>query len=358
MTVAEAVTLIESLAPPAMALPGDPGGLHTGDPGAPVTRIAVCLDATGRTLQEARRAGAQMMVAHHPLIYHPQASLAESDPHARLICDFVRSGIALYCAHTAWDVAPGGLNDELAQLTGIRETSPLQVTYTSNLLKLAVYVPEEALDAVRMAIGDAGAGQLGNYSHCSFRSPGTGSFRPLEGATPHIGEVGQLEDVAEWKLEAVVDESRLTAVLEAMRRAHPYEEIAYDLYQMRVPGMQAGIGRIGALEKAVPLCELEDRIAEALGEGTLRTWGEPGRMVSRVAVCGGSGGDLVRDTAAQGADLYITSEIRHHQILEARALGLALIDATHAATETPGMRRLARRLQESAGGALEVIFLE
>ena len=358
MTVAEAVRMIETLAPPALALPGDPGGLHTGAPEAPVSRIAVCLDATARALQGAKTAGAQMMLAHHPLIYHPQASLAESDAHARLICEFVRAGMALYCAHTAWDVAPGGLNDELADLLGLREASPLRVTASQNLLKLAVYVPEDAVDAVRLAIGDAGAGQLGNYSHCSFRSRGVGSFRPMEGASPHIGEVGRLEDVSEWKVEAVVEESRLSAVLDAMRRAHPYEEIAYDLFEMRVPGRQAGLGRIGSLEKPAPLCEVEDRVSEALGESALRTWGDPGRMVCRVAVCGGSGGDLVRDAASAGADVLVTSEIRHHQILEARAAGLALIDATHAATETPGMRRLARRLKETAGDALDVIFLD
>ncbi len=358
MTVAEAVRLVETLAPPSLALPGDPGGLHIGAPDAPVERVGVCLDATEHALREARRAGVQMMVAHHPLIYHPADTLAESDPQAALICEFVRSGVALYCAHTSWDAAPGGLNDGLAELVVIREAEPLRVTSSPNLLKLAVYVPEEALDAVRMAIGDAGAGQLGNYTHCSFRTPGTGSFRPVEGASPHIGEVGRLEDVAEWKLEAVVEESRLTAVLEAMRRSHPYEEIAYDLYEMRIPASRAGIGRIGTLEEPMPLCGLEARVAEALGEDALRMWGDPGRMVSRVAVCGGSGGDLVETAAARGADVYITSELRHHQVLAARSLGLALIDATHAATETPGMRLFARRLKEAAGDSLDVVFLE
>ncbi len=358
MTLADIIRIAESLAPPVLAMGDDPIGLHAGDPSATVEKAAVCLDVTARTLAAARRAGAQAVLCHHPFIYSPLRSVAETGPHSRLLAEVVRSRTAVFSLHTNWDVASGGLNDHLADLLGIRDAAPLQVTRRGKLCKLAVYVPEEALERVRVAMGDAGAGKIGDYSHCSFRAQGTGTFRPLEGASPHIGTVGELEEVAEWKLEAVVLEEDLERVLAAALEAHPYEEAAYDLYELQTPGTAHGVGRVGDLEEPTSLCSFQQSVCAKLGDDTLRCTGEPGRIVRRVALCGGSGGDLVAMAAQSGADVFLTSEVKHHQLIEADALGLAVIDSTHRATETPGMRHFAKRLAESAGDALQVVFVE
>lgn len=357
MKLADVIAVIDQLAPPEMALPDDPVGLHLGDPAREVDGIVVTLDATPGALASATEQKCQLILAHHPLIYHPLKRVTEDTPQGRLIASIIRSNVAVFSAHTNWDVAPGGLNDSLAALVGIKEVRPLEITYKPSLYKLAVFVPEEALNRVRMAIGDAGAGALGHYSHCSFRSAGTGSFRPLQGANPHIGEVGNLEDVAEWRLEAVVTREKLEAVLAAMLEAHPYEEVAYDLYRMENGPEPLGIGRIGPLPAPETLDTLRKRLAQGLQDPTIRLTGDPQRPVQTVALCGGAGGDLVGLAAAEGADVLLTSDVRHHELVLARSLGLAVLDSTHYATESQGMRHMANRLRDELEKSVRVLYV-
>lgn len=357
MILADVIAAADRIAPPQLALEDDPIGLQTGDPAWEVSRACVCLDATASVLRHAERIGAQAVFSHHPLVYHPLRSLAETTPHVRLLAGFVRSKIALYSLHTNWDVAPDGLNDALGRALGLTEMAPLEITNRPKQYKLAVFVPEQSLDAVRVAMGDAGAGVIGNYSHCSFRAMGTGSFLPLAGAHPHIGAAGLPEEVDEWRLEVVVGEHVLQEALRAMLDAHPYEEVAYDVYELADPRPAFGIGRIGQLDHPTTFAELQKRISDALGNPPLRVRGEPSRTFRTLAVCGGSGGDLIEVAASRGAGAYVTGDVRHHQFLLADSLGLCLIDATHEATESLGMRHFAERLAAQAGPEVEVTFI-
>ena len=359
MLVSDILHSAERLAPLDYALPGDPSGLQIGDSSRAAARVAVCLDASPAVLAEACARGAELVIAHHPLMYHPLTSLAGATPVERLIADFVRSGVAFAAYHTCWDVAPGGVNDVLADAFDLVDTRPLEITRREKLLKLVVFVPEEAIESVRLAIGEAGAGVIGCYSHCSFRSEGTGCFLPSAEAHPHIGAPGRPQEVQEWRLEAQVDEAALPRVLQAMRTAHPYEEPAVDLYELHAEGRPLGLGRIGTLAAPLPFADFSQRVANALGGPVLRCYGaDAAPMVRTVALCGGSGGDLAAMARGRGADVYVTGEIRHHELLDAAAMGLAVIDGTHQATESPGMRQFAAQLAEDLGDQAEVFFVE
>lgn len=360
MTLAEIIRIADEIAPPGLAMDKDPIGLQAGDPAQAVTKVAVCLDLTLRVLGQAQREGAQAVIAHHPVIYRPLASVAETSPQGRLLAEALRSRMGIYVVHTNWDAAQDGMNDALAQAFGIAQTRPLEPASGERYYKLVVFVPDEAIDAVRMAMGSAGAGRLGNYTHCSFRSPGTGSFLPTEGASPHIGEINHLEDANEWRLEALVSHARLASVLQAVLQAHPYEEPAYDIIPVQTPPSAAtnGIGRIGKLTEPVPFAALKTRVLKVLGSPPMRAQGDDDRLVSKVAVCGGAGGDLIQLAHTQGAEAYITGDVRRHEFVLAEAMGLAVIDATHEATETLGMKHFARRLASRLSNNASVVWVE
>ncbi len=363
MTLAEIIRIADDIAPPRLAVERDPIGLHAGDPAQAVSKVAVCLDLTMRVLHEVQRLGAQAVLTHHPVVYTPITSVAETSPQGRLLAEAVRSRIAVYALHTNWDAAPDGMNDALVSALGICNTSALDPSPAGEFCKIVVFVPDEAAQAVRMALGDAGAGALGNYTHCSFRSRGTGSFLPVEGASPHIGEVNRLEDVDEWRIEALVPRRLAAAAIAAMLREHPYEEPAFDVYPVETPqasasGAVCGIGRIGDLSEPVTFAGLQKRVLSVLGDLPLRCVGDAGRMVKKVAVCGGAGGDLVQRAASLGADVYITGDVRRHEFVLAEGLGLAVIDATHDAPETFGMKHFAKRFAAKLPPGIEIVFVE
>ncbi|MCX7935398.1 MAG: Nif3-like dinuclear metal center hexameric protein, partial [Planctomycetota bacterium] len=252
VTVREVIAALENIAPPHLACAKDPIGLQAGDPRWRVSRLLLCLDVTPAAVQEARRLGCEMLVSHHPLFYHPLPHLAETSARGWLTAEIGRSRLAVYCAHTNLDNAEGGINDTLAALAGLKRTAPLTVEAHDRLLKLSVFVPDSHLQAVRQAIGAAGAGQIGEYSDCSFRVRGIGTFRGSAAAQPYIGKAGQLEEVEEWRLEALLRESQRPAVEAALREAHPYEEPAYDFYSL-ADSRAVGLGRVGELAQATTL---------------------------------------------------------------------------------------------------------
>jgi hypothetical protein len=208
-----------------------------------------------------------------------------------------------------------------------------------------VFVPEEAADGLRFALGEAGAGWTGGYSHCSFRTTGEGTFLPREGTSPYIGEQGELTEVAEHRLETIVTSDCLPAVLEAVKKNHPYEEPAYDIYRLENQGEAWGFGRIGELECAVNLAAFA-RSVEAALDSEVEVLGCLEESVQRVAVCGGAGADFIDSAISQGAAVYVTGDVKYHEAQEAQAAGLALIDGGHAATEAPVVESLAEYLRE------------
>lgn len=338
--------LMENLAPVCLAEEWDNVGLLLGDPGQEVNSILVSLDVTGQVVDEAIKEGADLIVAHHPLIFTPLRTLRSDQPQGALVTRLVQQGIMIYVAHTNLDNAERGVNHLLAQKLGLEETRILKETHQEKLFKVVVFVPQDYLVAVRDAMGDAGAGWIGNYSHCTFRTAGTGTFKALEGANPFIGSQGTLEEVDEYRLETIVSKSLLQPVITAMIKAHPYEEVAYDIYPVVQAGKVSGLGRVGKLLKAVSLEHFAYMVKEALNAPGLRVAGEPAKQVQTVAVCGGAGAGLVQQAVLSGAQVLVTADVKYHQVQEAQSLGLAVIDAGHAVTERLVVDFLGQYLRE------------
>jgi dinuclear metal center YbgI/SA1388 family protein len=259
----------------------------------------------------------------------------------------MRDGVAIISAHTNLDCAVDGLNSWLAMRLGVQQSVPLQPV-AGDYLKLIVFVPSGHEQPVAEALFSAGAGQIGTYDQCSFRSRGEGTFRPGQGANPFVGEIGQTEHTDEIRLETIVPRRKLARVLEKMQKVHPYEEVAYDLVslQNQVPG--AGLGRIGRLEQETTLDGFAAMVKDALGCDHLRLTGSGTRTVHKVALCGGSGAGLLQTAHRQGADVLVTGDIKYHDARQAEELGIALIDAGHFATESLMIEQVADALQVAA----------
>lgn len=338
--------IVEKWAPLSLAAAWDNGGFQAGDPGQRVERVLVALDVDSTTVAAAREKGAQMVVAHHPLIFHPLKSLSWDQPEGALVTKIIQAGLAVYCAHTNLDQAPGGTDDLLAGQLELQGVDVLKPAGREDIYKIVVFVPQGYEDAVRDAMTSAGAGWIGNYSHCTFQTTGTGTFKPLAGSNPFIGSQGEMERVAELRLETVVPRGVLSSVLEAMFQAHPYEEVAYDLYRLERGGKKLGFGRIGQINPPLTLSELALRVKEKLGLAHVRVVGNPEQRVLRAAVCGGSGGSFLRDAIKQKAHVFITGDVKYHDAALAMEAGIGIIDAGHWGTEKMLVSALAEYLQE------------
>lgn len=343
--------LMERIAPRRLAVESDRErvGLGVGSPDSLIERVLVALDPTPEAVAEADEAGAGLLITHHPLLFRPLGSVRTDAPVGAVVTAALRSGVALFSAHTNLDVVEGGVSSVLAETLGLREVEVLAPTAEADsLVKLVVFVPSTHAESLRLALGEAGAGHLGHYSHCTFSARGTGTFLPKEGTHPYLGQPGSLERVEEERVETILPERLLSAVLKAVRKVHPYEEIAYDIYPLRNSSTPVGLGRIGLTAEALTLSTLVDLVKRSLGVDHVEYLGEPERSVHRVAVCGGSAGDLVANAVFRGADVLVAGEVKYHDGLVARQQGLAVIAAGHDATERIVIPALVRRLREEA----------
>lgn len=320
---------MEELAPKHYAVPDDKIGLQLGTLHKEISGVLVALDVNDEVIEEAIRLGANLIIAHHAIIYRPLAHLQTDSPAGRQYEKLIKHDIAVYIAHTNLDVAEGGVNDLMAEALGLTGLSPLEDVHTDKLKKLVVFVPVDHVERVRQALFQAGAGWIGKYSHCSFNNEGTGTFVPEEGSTPFIGQQGKLEQVQEVRLETIVPQSVERRAVQAMLKAHPYEEVAYDLYQLDLKGRSFGLGRVGKLPQPVTLGELCEQVKSAYNVPALRFVGDPKRTVHKIAVLGGSGSRYVRHALFAGADVLITGDIDYHTAQDAEAAGIALIDPGH-----------------------------
>ena len=365
LRLAEVVALLDGWYDPAWAEDWDAVGLVCVDPGQPVERVLFAVDPAPVVVDEAVDWGADLLVCHHPLLLRPVQGVAATTPKGRAVHRLVKAGTALLTAHTNADVPPGGVNESLARAVGVRDPRVIVETALEQLDKLVTFVPHQHEDAVRDAIVAAGAGAIGDYDSCTFTATGEGRFRPLAGADPAVGEVGRLEVVAESRVEAVLPRRLRRRVVEAMKAAHPYEEVAYDVVELApVPGQSTGArghGRIGTLEQPMPLRDFADRVAESLPTTAhgVRVAGDPDRPVEVVAVASGSGDFLLGTVLGSGADVYLTSDLRHHpaaEFLEQAALvdpstdsgrgGPALVDVAHWAAEWTWLPVAAEKLRD------------
>lgn len=332
MKVRDVCAAVEKWAPVGWQYEWDRSGLALGHPDDDVSKVLVCLTVTRDAFKAAVRAKANLIISHHPLIWDAFRSLRSDDPVARLCLDIAESRIACYSAHTNLDLAPGGVNDVLAEQLGLHETAPLIVPPQAALVKLAAFVPESHLAPVRDAVSKAGAGVIGEYTHCSFSAPGTGTFLPSEKAQPFSGKRHVVNEEPEQRFEILVPKAKLPVVLTALFGAHPYEEVAYDVYPLENKDTSISLGLRGILEKSQGLREFALAVRKALDISHVRMVGKPKQKVKRVAVLGGSGGGMI-DEIPDDVDVYVTGDVKYHDALSAQERGIAVIDAGHHGTE-------------------------
>ncbi|WP_148616021.1 Nif3-like dinuclear metal center hexameric protein [Nocardioides rubriscoriae] len=355
----EITDLLHTWYPPDTADAWDAVGLVWGDPEAEVTKVMLAVDVTAEVAAEAAEWGADLLVVHHPLFLKGVHGFAATTPKGRTLAALVAAGCALLTAHTNADQAVGGVSEALATALGLTDQAPVVPAPGRALDKLTVYVPVDAASVVRAALAEAGAGEIGDYDFASFTTPGQGRFRPLAGANPTIGAVGQIAEVDEVRIEVVLPRSRRRAVVAALRSAHPYEEPAYDVVEVATgidsTAVVTGSGRIGTITP-VTLEQFAAAVAEALPQTHhgVRVAGDPQRRVRRVAVCGGAGDFLLDAVLRTDADVYVTSDLRHHPTAEfVEKGGPALVDVAHWAAEWTWLPTLEARLVAALGDDLQ-----
>lgn len=352
----DVVDLLHGWYPPHTAASWDAVGLVYGDPAASVEKVLFAVDPAPEVAEEAARWGADLLVVHHPLFLKPVHGFAATTPKGRTLATLAAGGCALLTAHTNADQAIDGVSEALATALGLTDLSSLLPQADGELDKVTVYVPRDAADAIRRALADAGAGAIGDYDQASFSTPGEARFRPLPGATPAIGEVGRAELVDEVRVEAVLPRGLRSAVVAALTGAHPYEEPAYDVVELGDPGgALTGSGRIGSVS-ATTLRDFAATVAAALPETAhgVRVAGHPDRAVTRVAVCGGAGDFLLDTVLRTDADVYVTSDLRHHPAAEfLEQEGPALVDVAHWAAESTWLPVVQAKVAAALGDTVE-----
>jgi len=348
---------MEQIAPPWLAEDWDNIGLMVGNRENEVNKVLVCLDVTLKVAVEAIEKKAGLIISHHPVIFKGIKNIDESKPLGKLLCSLIRNNITVYAAHTNLDIADDGVNECLGRTLGLNDMEVLDETGFEKLYKLAVFVPEDKAEDVREAVCAEGAGFIGNYSDCTFMSKGTGTFKPQQGANPYIGTENILEKVNEVKIETIVPESRLQRVISAMLKAHPYEEVAYDVYLLNAKGKRYGLGKVGLIEKPMEFKEFASMVKNALNIKNIRYTGTPPQAVKKVAVFCGSFDDSLIPIIKNKADVLVTGDLKHHTALDLVAAGICAIDAGHFATERIIVSEIARKLTEQFKN-LEVIISE
>lgn len=361
MRISDVIAAIETLAPPAFAEEWDRVGLQVGREESELAGpVLLTIDLTERVLAEAIEARAGAIVSYHPPIFEPLNRITGQTPRQRVVLGAAEAGIAVYSPHTALDAAPGGVTDWLCEgLSGSTEPGRIAgdcralVPWTraerTRAIKLVTFVPTDSLENVRNAMASAGAGIIGEYRVCSFSTPGTGTFMPGERANPTVGTRGQLSTVDEHRLEMVCARSALPIVLDTLREFHPYEEPAIDVHELAgEPVRSVGAGRRLVLDQPATLAEIADRFKAFLGRSRVRLAPPDGhdRKVKVIGVVPGAGESLARAAGEQGCELFVTGEMRHHQVVGALHAGMNVMLAGHTNTERGYLPRLADRLAE------------
>lgn len=361
-TLRDVVAALDARYEPQWAAQWDAVGTVVGDPESDITKILFAVDPVQAVVDEAVGWGADLLVTHHPLFLRGVTTVAASTPKGRLVHQLIRGGIALHTCHTNADSPARGVSESMALALAIVDPRPLESDSAGERHDLWIlYVPEDDATRVAEAMHNAGAGAIGDYDRAMFSHPGTGQFRPLDGAHPAIGEIGAVESVHERRLEVVAPPTLREAVRAAMLAAHPYEEVAYSVIAAEPrPAERStarGSGRIGMLAEPTTLGAFAETVAATLPahHSATRVAGDLGRPVRTVAVCGGSGDFLLDAAQAAGADVYVTSDLRHHPVSEHREnpSACAVIDVPHWAAEWTWLPVAAADLAQSLGATVE-----
>ena len=350
-TVADILKLIESIAPARWAMPIDKIGLAVGTRNVDVTGIAVSLDWSDGLIDFAERHNCNLLLCHHPIFWDPCHSMSEQSRSGEFAYEVARRGWAAIAAHTNWDAAPGGINDALAGLLGLHQVRRFGYGASVEMCKLAVYVQSDSVEAVYDALTKAGAGKIGDYDGCATSMEVTGRFIGNEQSQPAVGERGKKESVPEVCLQMKIRQDQKWEMERLIRAIHPYEEPAFDFFSLGSE-VEMPMGRIGTLESPMSLREFQSFVNEKL-QTVSWAWGDPSHVIRTVALVGGAADGDWRNAKREGADVYLTGEVKQNVAVEATEARMPIIAAGHYATEQPGMKALASLLQ-SAGYSAHV----
>ena len=329
--IKEVTQVLQALAPVSYQESYDNSGLQTGNPDDEITGVLLTLDCTPAVLEEAITNNCNLIIAHHPVIFKPLKKLTGSNDVERVIIKAIQYQIAIYACHTNLDNVLPGVNARIADKLGLIKKQIL-VPKTHDLLKLVTFAPIENTTSVLEALYAAGAGQIGDYKNCSFRTEGTGTFTPTAQAHPYIGEAHKQENVSENRLEVILPEHLKSRIISALLMAHPYEEVAYDLYRLENTNQEAGSGMLGELPQPIPAAEFISYLKEKMELNLVRHTNLLSNPIQKVALCGGAGSFLIKDALRQQADIFITADLKYHDFFAAEDK-IVLADIGHYESE-------------------------
>jgi dinuclear metal center YbgI/SA1388 family protein len=347
MKLEQIITAAEGMAPLKLAQGWDNVGFLVGNPKRDIKKILVTIDTTNAVVDEAIRFGADLILAYHPIIWDGLKRVT-ADGATAPIYKLIQKNIGVYCIHTALDTAAGGVNDALAEILNLADAKPLGDFVEDPAgpqYKVITFVPAANVNKVADALYAAGAGAIGNYSHCGFMTSGVGTFLPLEGARPAIGKKGRFERVAEVRLETVVPAGKVQQVIAALRKNHPYETPAFEVFRHYDVEGKLGLGRFGKLAKPMTMEQILRRIKSVTGAKAAGVIGPQKRVVKTAAVCAGACSKLIFDVINKDCDLYLTGELKHHQALAAAEAGLTCICLSHTVSERFALKKLVKTLK-------------
>ena len=340
------IALMETIAPARLAETWDNAGLQVGEGNWPVKNIWIALDPAFDVVTQACKKGADLLITHHPLIFSPLRSIDTETPTGKIIEMALQHQLAIFAAHTNLDSAADGLNEKLAVRIGLKKLKVLHKRTRDDVVKLVFFVPSNDEQKVLSALFETPAGRIGEYTGCSFRVQGKGTFKPGPSTKPFIGKRGEISHVKEIRIESVLQKDDIPAVLEHIKAFHPYETMAYDIYPLHMNEINQGLGRIGELEKDMKLFVLAEKIKQLLQIKSVRVVGRADYNVKRVAVSTGSGSGLIDNFLLSGADVFISGDLSYHNARAVEAAGLALVDIGHFASERIAIDVLAEQLRE------------
>jgi len=341
----ELIKYLEEWIPKSIAWQKDNVGLQVGNPGRNVSGVLLCLELTEKTLRQALNRKCNFIFTHHPLIFQPLRNINTSEnKNSRLIEQLIKNEITLYSAHTNLDYVKDGVSFELAKTLGLKKIGFLK-KLDGNQYKLVVFVPETHLGNISDAIFQAGGGIIGEYKKCSFQMNGSGTFEGSADSNPAIGFAGKFEKVNEVRLEVLVDSWKLKSVIASMLKNHPYEEPAYDIYPLANENVNYGMGAIGELEKSLTQREFFEVLEEELGLSNFRYCSGKKNKIKTVAVCGGSGTELINAAINKNADAFVTADIKYHAFQDAEDK-ILLIDAGHFETEIHSLKKVKKYIDD------------
>lgn len=354
LKVKDIMSFMESIAPKNYAMEWDRIGLQIGSPQKEVKRIMVTLEINADVLQEAVDKEVDLIISHHPLIFKSISKIDFEDTKGVIIQKIIQEDLHVYVSHTNMDVAPSGLNQHIAEKIGLKNIGVLSPSDIKPYYKFIVYVPETHKEKIIEAINKGGGGHIGNYSHCTFRTSGIGTFKPEEGSNPFLGKKDKMEKVEEIKIETIVERKDIPNLLNKVQQAHPYEEVVYDLFPLEIPLANVGLGRIGELSGTQSLVTFIQHLKNILQLKEVKYVGDLYHEISKVAILNGSGGDYIEEATKAGADCFITGDVKYHEAQDAMGGDMSILDIGHYDSEIIFREFIKTQLENRFGKALEV----